>query len=348
MIPDKRNDNGPSRVLVLQLGGIGDLLMSFPSLRALRQNFPDARTALATLGRAEKLVRGSAYIDELFVFDSISLPRIVVAGNFRKIWATLLALRRERFDLLINLKEVSSMKGALKFCFIAAVIGAHRTIIVRKDQKKNRHYVDTMLDLMRGLGAETADRSVRLSLDDATASYANGFFAAHVIPEGRPVIGLSPLASRDSRLWPEERWVELAEALVDRLGAHVIISGDPGNRKKIEKIAARAQRKEVCAAAQQDIKQLSGIISRMSLFITSDSGPMHLAASVGTPVIGMFGPGDTRKFRPYTGQNMYMIIRKDVDCKRPCYRTTCRSMKCMKAITVDEMIKAAETMITHA
>jgi lipopolysaccharide heptosyltransferase II len=339
------------RILILQLGGIGDVVMSTPALKAIREKYRTSHIGLLVALRSASLVEGCPYIDELLTFDAhyAGFIEAFTLGNLLREKRVIEMLRSKNFDLIINLKRIWTWRGAIKMALFFKVIGSRYSVgrdtdgkgffydlKVREYTKNHRHEVEEILAVAGALGAANGQVRPEVFISGKDREYIRDFFDRQGITSQDYVIGLNPGAFRPTRRWPADNWSDLTRRLVKECGCRVIISGAKSDQAMIDDIAQRAS-EPVIKATNFNLRQLVALLERINLFITNDTGPMHIAAAAGTPLIALFLSGDVSKFRPYTATGRHTIIRKDLECS-PCYKFQCRHNRCSKLISVDDVM----------
>ena len=355
-IPIKEID----KILILQLAGIGDLVLATPTLKALRTRFKDAYIGLLVISRTAQLIKGCPDIDDLFVLDirDTSLRNLLKKGAFIKVYKTTKELRKKRFDMLINLEHISSWIGSFKIAVLFWLIGAKYRVgrdtdkrgfflnfKIRENSNEPKHAVEANLDVARALGANIEKITLEVPIFEEDKTYISNFLAQRGVSDTDLLVGLNPGTYRPYGRWFKERWTQLAHWLIEERGYKVIITGGEGEREMINEIANLTEKKSAITATDFTLKQFSALLERLNLFIASDTGPMHIAAAMQPPLIALFGPGDIHKFSPYCHSNNCMVVRKEVDCQRPCYKFRCNDRKCMELITIDDVINAVKRVL---
>lgn len=158
------------------------------------------------------------------------------------------------------------------------------------------------------------------------------------VDPARPLVLINAPAGWETKRWDAQRTAAVADRLISRYGAHIMYTGSGADSAFIDGIIARMRHPAINAAGRTSLKELACLIKRAQLMITTDSGPMHLAATVGAPIVAVFGPTAPWRTGPCTTRAH--IVRKQVPCS-PCYRRRCDSMLCMREIEVDDVMEAA-------
>jgi ADP-heptose:LPS heptosyltransferase len=145
------------------------------------------------------------------------------------------------------------------------------------------------------------------------------------------------------KAWPPERFAELADRLNDRFGSQILVAGSPDEEPLTQSVVRQANSRPVAIAGRSDVRTLAALLKRSALFVGNDTGAMHIAAAMGTPVVGLFGPSNPREWGPRGGPAE--VIYKGLDC-RICFHPTCQrgEENCMKLITVEEVMAACRRL----
>ncbi len=358
----------PKRILVVKLSDIGDVLTATPALRALRESFPTARLEALIPPNSAPILAESPLVDEVIVFDKFQYDRPVDALKPSSLAALLrLArdLRRRRYDCLVILHHLTTRWGTLKYAALALTSGARvragldngrgwfLTHRVRDHGFGARHEVEYWLDVVGTLGAGTKDTSLEIAIGE------NDQIPTPSLPplpgggRGRcPLIAIHPGSGGYSlaRRWSAEGFAQVADALVERYGARIVLVGTPADG--VSQVASLMRSEAVNLEGRTNLKQLAAVLKRCNLFIGADSGVMHLAAAGGTPLVAIFGPSNHRAWGPWPRDGRHIILRADLPCS-PCsytgykvgQREGCEAMTCMRAITPEMVLAAAERLL---
>lgn len=343
-----------SRILLVNLGGLGDIVMMVPLLKTLRLNFPSARITLLTLERSASAARLLPQLDAVEALPvRYKFPGPV--GALRCLF-TLLRLRGERYDLMLNHLAVSSPWGRRKLRLLSWLVrpafSAGRCIEdcsalysapVYEREIEERSEVELSLRLLGPLGLRPLDKEISFPVDTAEVALVEEELRVRGL-SGRMLIGLNPGSFRPSRRWPIENWVTILRRMLVRYPeAGFIVTTGRGE----ERLAAALDFSERVWAPRGGMAagRLAAALSRVSVYVTNDTGPMHLAAAVGARVAAIFGPGDFIRFAPSVPRGRARIIRSDsAECFRPCYDFKCRDMRCLSDITPEMVLAAVEEL----
>jgi len=330
------------RILIVRLSAIGDVIHTLPLLCALREKFPAAMLTWVVESRAAELLEGHAALDEL-----IALPRGWLKSP-ATVWRLRRRLRTMRFDLAIDAQGLSKSAVAAWLSGTRRRIGFGRpwgrelsrwlnTELV--DTSKD-HAVDRHLELLRPLGIESP--AVRFDIPEHEQDRAAAEQIIHRcgVEQGFGIV--APGAGWPSKRWPADRYAAVAGHLGrNRSLPMLVIWGNPQERACAEQIAAGSGRAAQVAPAMT-LRQLAALARRARLLLGSDSGPLHLAAAVATPCVGLYGPWSAEKHGPYGPQ--HVTVQKMI-CEGSTRQKRHASPKYMEAIDVPSVCEACDQIL---
>lgn len=334
----------PKRILVIKLRYLGDVLLSTPVLAALRAGFPKAHLSMLVNPGTEAMLLENPHLDETLIVKRGGLP----LGQLR--FAT--ALRRQHFDLVLDLTDGD--RAAILNRLTGAVV---RVGFNRGDRWRGRLYTHLVpvrqqpipiirqhLMALEVLGIPAVDSLPVLRLlasDEAAAAAA--LSAVDVLP-GERFVAVHPGARWWFKSWPAARFASLIDYIQWKLGVKVVLLGSVADQESAKAILDQVEIGCRSLVGRLTIRELAGLFRQAALFIGNDSGPMHIAAAMGTRVVGLFGPSDPRIWGP-AGQG-HTVLYKGIDC-RPCFPGGCRrgEQNCMRLIALDEVIPVVERML---
>jgi lipopolysaccharide heptosyltransferase II len=334
----------PRNILVRMPNWIGDLVMGTPVLTDLRAAFPKAAiTAMCRTPISDLLVKDAA-IDELFCFTTLS-NKFLRRQEQRNIIAKITAGKFDTAVLLTN-----SFSSAW-WCWQGKVerrIGysAHLRRLFLTDPvawpKVKMHQVDLYKRLLAPLGVTRSETAPRLYVSKEEVDVSKQLLFQRGYVAGKRLIGINPGASYGSaKCWPPERFRALALELLKE--GYVVFFGDASTFKMVREICQGLPEEAINLAGITSLRELACIIKDCDLLVTNDSGPMHIAAAFGTPLIALFGSTDEEATGPYG--NPDSVINKHADCA-PCFKRTCPiDFRCMKNITVEEVAELARELL---
>lgn len=340
-------DSGQVRkILVREVNWVGDAVLTLPALDALDRRFPDAE--IVVLGRSwvAGLFGGQRSVDRVVTYDSAGAH-----GGLAGRWGLAQALRADGFDLAVLFPN--SFDAALVPwlagipCRIGYRTDGRRVLlthpVTRSARTGERHQVFRYLELARALGGE-GDALPRLAVSGDAVAAADDLLAQHGVEAGSRWIAVNPGSVYGSaKRWPAERFAAVADAMAVRRGARVVLVGS-GREADVLQAVARAMREPaVVLGGRTDIGTLPGLLRRARMLLTNDTGAMHVAAAVGTPVLAIFGPTDVEATGPLGP--WCRTVRERVPCS-PCLLRECPiDHRCMLGIGVEAVVRAAENLL---
>ena len=325
------------RILLIRLGAIGDVVHTLPALAALRRTWPQAHLAWAVeRGGAAKLLQGNPLLDELIELDMRGWrKRLGQAETWRAMAGAVQRLRGAQFDIALD------FQGLLKSAGLAKLSGAARKIGFASEALRERgsavlyteqvvvddrdHVIKKNLRLVEHLGGALPDHyEFPLALNVEDLAFAE---AAAARCDGQFVI-LNPGGGWVTKLWSTAGFAEIADRLWQAYGLRSFVTYGPGETEMAREIVAQAKTGQA-ELLDANLKQFVALAQRARLFVGGDTGPMHLAAAAGAPIVALFGPTSARRNGPFD-VNDVVVERFDLDCRTDCYRRSCSHISCMK------------------
>lgn len=331
-----------NNIVIMRTDRIGEVLIAASAVDRIKKDNPEANITFITSGYSRPLVEGRMDIAEVVVVDTVNkrgwLRRAILLSRF---------LKRKNFDLAIVLNPHKLLHLA---CFLAKVpcrLGYRRKwgfLLTHgeKDQrhKGEKHEVEYVMDLLEKVGIKSDDEpSVSLVFDKDAQRAVKTLLGANSMSMDRPIIAIHPSASNEAKMWGKDRFRELVKKLSSEKKVYVCVIGDRHSRRLAEEIIHGEDHSIVKDfTGMFDLKQLSAFLSKCSVLVTNDSGPMHMAAALGTPVVAIFGRNisgvSPARWRPWGKGHVVLHKGKCV----PCLDTKCRNgYKCFSEITVGEV-----------
>ncbi len=348
-------DPGHVRRVVIRVNNwIGDVVMISPAVRAIRAHFGQARIAILAKRWVLDTLRGDPSYDDLIEYDSAGAHR-GVAGRLR----LAAALRACRFDLAILFQK------AFDAAVLAFLGGARFRVGYGSDRRSwllthplkppppETHHVEAFLGIARALGCPILDALPSFHLRAEDRAEAASLLAAAGLRGVEPLVTLHPGASKEPRAWQPDRFAALGRRLAERTGARIILLGSPGERRLLEQIGAAIPKEALFLPAPDlSIKVTAGIVERCHLFVGNDSGPMHIAAALGVPTVGIFGPGSPLRTAPLSARSKVVTVTKDYPCS-PCRQDFFRECApapsgkpfCLEEVLLEDVERAAAQLL---
>jgi lipopolysaccharide heptosyltransferase II len=329
------------KILVIKLSAVGDVILSIPSLRALRQKFSDAWITVLVGRRSRQIIRNCPYVDDVIVLEE-SLNKMNPAGIFSM--ARLLV--REDFDIVVDLQN-NRLSHALAFLCGASVRAGHDNgkasfLLNRKTKELDGVSVSPLehqFRVLKLLELQPTDTRLELWSESREESNVASFFESQWLAPTQTLVGMNPGSSLrwPTKQWPLENFAKLCDELARR-NIRVVITGSAEDKPLADQLIDMTKHKPMSAVGRTSITELIALIRRCQVFISSDSAPMHVASSVDVPLIALFGPTDPK--RHLVAPRRHQVFWKEIHCS-PCYLRSCPiGLLCMKKITVQEVLDA--------
>ncbi len=333
------------KILVKGVNWVGDAIFITPALSTLRSGFPKAKISLLVPEKVAEIYQGNPDIDEL-----ITCRR---KRSLKEKIELIRTLREKKFDLGIIMQSTSYEPAILlSLARIPERVGYSHSLRnlflteVVKRSKGTQHEVDFFLGLIKALGVEIEGKEVFMAEDREARGWVGNFLIENGYKEGDPLIGIfSGAYFGPAKRWFPERYATLADRLIKNYRARVVLFGEKNDLPLVQKIIDKMTANPINVVGKTSLKQLRALIERCHLFITNDSGPLQIASTTKTPIIALFGSSDPQKTGPWRKKDCSIIYKK-VPCS-PCFRRKCRSLACFKAITVEDVLRAAKTYLSR-
>lgn len=345
------------KILVVQGGGIGDLIRAMPAFQSLRLNFPQASVTLMTSPAARQILPHypvGGNFDEVIEFDFKRCQRSLT----QKI-ALIRDLRRKKFDLVYwpsrgeGMREegaISLLTGARhRLGFRAGRTGTHNTISLEFNDFQS--ISSQNLAIIKAAGLSTCPLAEQFMLTEGDKQKAREILSSRFDgDDSSRLVVVHPGATWNARyrVWPADRYRALIESLVQDLGARVVIVGSREERTEQEDVFGGIGERVINVAGETSVAEMAAMIGISQLFIGNDSGPLHIAMALGTPAIGIFGA--TAEQQVISNPNRCTVIKRDLPC-RPCYshqhqfRPSCASPLCLEEIPVADVFTVAKSLL---
>lgn len=342
------------RILIVKLSAIGDVVQALPCLEAVKKTFPGSEIDWVVEEAAAGILEGHPLIDRLLVSRRKSWTLMLRSPTtfmraIGKIAGFLRRLRERQYDIAIDLQ------GLLKSGVIIGAARAKRKIGFDGTRElsylflnerlpaydKEKHALERYLDVARYLGAVDPSPICTLPIDGEREIMKQR--TAGLVKEGRRLVVINPVARWKTKLWDEHKFALLADRMVAERRAVVVFTGSPDDRAVTERIRNMMRENAVNWAGETTLRELAALASLADLFITTDTGPMHLAAAAGARVAALFGPTAPWRTGPY-GPG-HAVVRKGLACS-PCFRRACDvGIRCMEGITVEDVMERIDGSI---
>ncbi len=328
------------KILVIKLSALGDVILSIPSLRALRQKYPEAWISVLVSRKARKIVRNCPYVNDVLVYEED--PR----RNRLASWMGMSKLlAKEDFDIVVDLQN-NKISHLLAFLSGARIRAGHDngkwSFFLNKKTKESGSAlppIEHQFLVLKLLGIQATDRKLEFWTDAEEDRRVEDFLKSQWVSQSQILVGINPGSSLrwPTKQWPLENFSKLCDELARR-NIRVILTGSKEDELLAEELLSLTRNKPINAVGCTTITELAALIRRCQVFISSDSAPMHIASSVDASLIALFGPTDPK--RHLVPPTAYQVFWKEIQCS-PCYLRACPiGLICMKKIGVQEILDA--------
>lgn len=333
-------------ILIIKLSAIGDVIHALPVASALKKDNPEAKITWIVEKPAYDLLTNNKYIDEIIVFDKKQYKSIT--GLLKNGFQLARDLRRRKFDLVLDLQ------GLFKSAAIAFLSGGKEKLVYCNARELSHliskrvegrhadgHVVDRYLDVVESLGIKVQSPCFEIKFTEQEASTAQAVLFEAGLDAAKPYAVLAPGTNWPNKCWPAINFAKLADEFFAG-GITPVIVGGSKDLGRYDDIAKNARVPLVNLINKTSLKQLAVIIKHARVFVGGDTGPMHLAAAVGTPVIALFGPTDPKRNGPYG--NRHRILITPWEC-RGCWKRKClKNIDCLAAISPEAVYREFQSL----
>lgn len=340
------------RILISRMKFIGDIVLTTPVIRSVRLAFPDAYIAYMGDKGAVTLLENNPWLNEIIPFD-FSKPTFLEQPRVG--WL----LRSRRFDLAIDL--FGNPRSALLTYLSGAAtrVGPDRkgrgllyTIRV-SDDGRPKTAIAFHNQYIKAVGIEPVVSRTEIFLtqkerEEGREEIARALGDPSFRDPARIVVGIHPGATWPAKKWFPERFAGVTDAIHEKHRIPVIMTAGPKDAASIDAVR-RAVHAPIALIPELPLRRLAAVIAGCSAYVSNDAGPMHIAAAVGTPTVGIFGPGEENIWFPYPDDDGHTALRRDVPC-HPCHLDVCNRegegfMECMRLLTADAVLSVVEHVL---
>ncbi len=279
-----------NRILIIRLAPLGETVLTTPVIRALRQHFQEAHIAYMVAPTREDLVSANPHLNEVLTYQS-SVPKLIYQIVQRKFQMAVVLQPTFRLVLHTFLARIPFRVG------FETNTGGKRLLHIAVPNNTEQHETQRYLDVVRALDIEITDDDPEVFVDEAGKAWGNDFLENQSLNDGKPIIGLNPGSATTYRRWPTDSFAILGDMLHKAYDAHIIITTGPREDKLAHHIAKQMAYSPITV---NDITpmQLAALLQRCHLYISNDTGPMHLSIAVKTPTIALFGGSNPTQWGP--------------------------------------------------
>lgn len=331
------------RILLIRTAYLGDVIMTLPMLKPLKERFPKASITVLTSSGGREILRYNPHVDDVIAYE----PFWFYPSPFLGYLTFLAEFRKRRFDLVIEAR--ADLRDLLFLVFPArskaklsyAVGGGRYFLTHAAPYEERKHKVEYHLDLVRYLGGRTDSIHWGINLTEAEKEDVARLLRESGI--SGPYLCVHPGGRLPLKRWPSDRCAQLYDRMIDRFQLPLVLLAAESETEGVGEIIGMMRNRPKTLAGNTTIRQLSGVIAGAALLVCNDSAPMHIAAASGTTTVAIFGPSKSVETGPFgTG---HLVVEKALACRATCDESHCRNSThhaCMEAITVEDVFRAVE------
>jgi len=336
-------------ILIVKLSAIGDVVHTLPLLEVLRKCYPGARIDWVVEEDASQIIERHEALDQVIVSRRKTWQReILRPGKLgrvaREVRDFIRGLRSTEYDLVIDLHGLLKSgiltglsRGKRKIGFSFGTEGSSLFLTERAHEvDMDRHALERYLQTIEILGCARDSWEGKIPIGPGDQESVDRIIYERGLNRAT-LVAINPVAKWETKLWDDPKFASLADRIAGELGCRVIFTGSGTDRPALEGIIGAMKSEAINLAGTTNLRELAYLYSRCALLVSTDTGPMHIAAAMGCPVIALFGPTAPWRTGPY-GKG-HTVIREAMDCS-PCFKRRCSHRSCMKDISVERVFEA--------
>lgn len=350
--------------LIINPFGIGDVLFSMPLIKSLKESFPGSKLSYLCNRRVQPILENDPLVDRVFVYERDEFEAVKKVSKLswiRRVFSFVSQIRKKKIDIAIDL----SLNSQFGFFSRAAGIknrigydykgrGRFLTKKIKLQGYEKKPVAEYYLELLNLIGVNPRFKESQLNLSRDQKDKATDFLKKRGI-DGKILITITPCGGAswgsDSyrKHWDKNKFAELADKLIDKYDAGIILAGSGEEKAVIDQIESLMKNRPI-KAINLPLLDFFALLERSALLVTNDGGPVHMAAALGVKTASIFGPVDEAVYGPYPkNHKKHVVIKKDLPC-RPCYKKfrlpQCqRGLECLRSITVEEVFAAVNRLL---
>ncbi|MBT3312764.1 MAG: lipopolysaccharide heptosyltransferase I [Desulfobacterales bacterium] len=338
-------------ILIVKLSAIGDVIHTLPALTALRKKYPEARITWLVEETASSMIEGHNSLDRVLVSKRKRWLRNLKSPSWRKSFSEAYnffkELRDTRYDLILDFQAllksgvlIAIAKGNRKIGFDKGMEHMEHSYLFLNERiapvDMEIHALKRGLMLLDSIGIYTDEIEYNISVAEHELLEIDNLLKQYGIKQKGLLVAINPVAKWDTKLWSKEKFAQLADRLVEQYEAEIVFTGGPEDFDIVQEIISCMKCDAVNLAGKTTLKTLAALYKKADLLISTDTGPMHLGAAVGAPVVAIFGPTAPWRTGPY-GKG-HKVIRTELECS-PCFKRKCETNECMEMISVQDVFE---------
>lgn len=343
-------------ILIVKLSAIGDVIHTLPALNAIRKHYPEAHITWLVEEDASELVQGHVALDRVLVSKRKRWLKTIFGPGFTdtigEVHVFMKELRDTRYDLIIDFQALlkSSALIALsrsnrKTGFGKGMEHMERSYLFLNERipavDMDNHAVKRSMMLLEAIGIPSNSISYNLPIKARDRNTLGRILRQHGIGDSGLLAAINPVAKWETKLWSNSKFAELADRLIAQYRADVVFTGSRDDFGTIEDIISMMKEDAWNLAGETTLLTLAALYEKTDFLISTDTGPMHIAVAMGTPVAALFGPTAPWRTGPFGPE--HQVIRVGMECS-PCFSRKCDEIRCMKEISVEQVLDGVQKL----
>lgn len=335
----------PKKILIMKFSGFGNIVLALPTVRAIKQKYPKSEIVFLTHTINKAIIEKDPAINKIITFD--------IENNFKtftNIFYLFSKIKKENFDLIFDLEQFSRFsalisffsKAKIKIGFDTKGQGREKLYDLKIDYNNFQHTSKTFADLGKSVGANIDFKNTKIYLTKQDKQKIDLLLNQNKINKKDILIGIHPGCGTNNpkRKWQKEKFAQLADFLIENYNYKIFFTGTNNEKNLVKEIQNLMKNKSLDFSGEVNLRELSELISRCKIFVSSDTGPLHLASAMNIPIISFFGPNTPLLYGPLGEKNL--IFYKNLHCS-PCTTnfnektTNCKHFKCINDISFEEV-----------
>jgi len=337
-------------ILIVKLSAIGDVIHTLPALNAIRKNYPEAHITWLIEEDAAAIVEGHRALARTLVSKRKRWAKEIISASWKhalkEAYTFIRQLRDTRYDLIFDFHGLLKSgiliwlaKGKRKIGYGKGMAHQEYSYLFLNERippvSMENHALMINMMMLKAVGIQEDEITYDVPVSSANERAAEFLLQKHGISPSEPVVAMNPVAKWETKLWDSRKFSELADRIIEEFNVQVIFTGSGSDRNVITEIISNMKHSAHDFSGQTPLKVLAALYTKIDFLVSTDTGPMHLCAAMGTPVVALFGP--TAPWRTGPFGNIHKVIRADVPCS-PCFKRTCDTGGCMNRISVDQVM----------
>jgi len=344
-------------ILIVKLSAIGDVIHTLPALNALRNYYPNANITWLVEEDAAPLVQGHKALNRVLVSKRKhwlkALRSLSFLSTIKEIFGFIKALRDTRYDMILDFQAllksgilIALARGRRKIGFGKGLEHMEHSYIFLNEHvpavDMEIHALSRGMMLLNAVGIPTNKVEYKLPVSNHDRKKIDELMKQHGINDVKSLIAINPVAKWETKLWPNKKFAELADMLIDQYDMKIVFTGGIKDYSIIQSITSSMKGRAINFAGKTTLTELAALYEKAALVISTDTGPMHLAVATGTPVVALFGPTAPWRTGPY-GPGHH-VIKAELECS-PCFKRRCETTDCMYQISVMQVFDWVKKML---